>query len=101
MKKFSVSKVSEPVKFIVDEDEFEAVAPARLPAGILGKYFEQINAGQLFGANEEFFKEVLTEESFKLFQDRLSSKESPINIKVLGEVASWLLSEVYMGEATE
>lgn len=99
MKKFSIAKVSEPVKFMIDEDEFEAVSPVRLPAGILGKYFEQINNGDLFVANEAFFEAVLTEDSFKVFKDRLSSRESPINIKVLGEVAAWLLAEVYMGEA--
>lgn len=101
-KQFSVSKVIEPVTFKVDEDEFEAIPANRLPAGILGKYFEQINNSQLFAAHEDFFKAVLTEESFKVFEDRLNSKESPIPITTLGDIASWLLGEVYMsGEATE
>lgn len=100
MKVFSVAKISEPIKFQIDADEFEAIAPGQLPAGILAKYFDAINDGKLFLAHDEFFAAVLTEDSNKIFQDRLNNKENPITVAVLGDVAAWLLGDVYMGEVS-
>lgn len=97
MKKFNAAKATEAVKFQVDDDEFEAVPANSLPAGVLAQYFQDINEGKLFDAHEGFFKKVLTEESYKVFIDRLSSTEKPINITLLGDIASWLLGDVYMG----
>lgn len=102
IKTFNVSQLTEPVKFAIDDDEFEAIPPGRLPAGVLATYFHDINDGKLFEAQAEFFKTVLKEESHKLFTDRLNSQEKPIPITILGDVASWLLGEVYMaGNPTE
>lgn len=101
IKSFSVGTISEPVKFTVDEEEFEAIPSNRLPAGALAKYFAAINDNKLFDGQSLFFQAVLTEESYKRFDDRLNSTENPITFGVLGEVAAWLLSEVYLqGEAT-
>lgn len=101
-KTFSVSKVSEPITFTIDEDDFEAIPANKLPAGALADYFTNINEGKLFEANDAFFKTVLTEESYKLFNDRLNSTEKPITISLLGEIAAWLLGDEYMGgKATE
>lgn len=96
-KTFSVVKTDEPITFTVDADEFEAIAADRLPAGAIATYFQNINEGNLFAAHDAFFQAVLTETSYKLFNERLNSNENPINIKVLGEIASWLLGEEYMG----
>ena len=101
-KTFSVGKISEPVKFDIDDDEFEAIPANRLPAGALAKYFDKINESRIFDAHDYFFKTVLTEESAKVFFDRMDSVEKPITVTVMGDVAAWLLGEVYMqGEATE
>lgn len=101
MKKFSVGKIGEPVKFSVDDDEFEAIPANSLPAGHLVKYFEKINDAKIFEAHELFFQAVLTEESYKLFYDRLNSTEKPITINVMGDIAAYLLGDVYMqGEAS-
>lgn len=101
-KTFSVGAISEPVTFSIDEDEFEAIPANRLPAGVLVKYFEAVNESKIFEAQELFFKAVLTEVSYKLFNDRLNSVENPITITVMGEIATWFLSEVYLsGEVTE
>lgn len=101
-KTFSVSKVSEPITFTIDDDDFEAIPANKLPAGALADYFTHINEGKLFEANDAFFKTVLTEESYKLFNDRLHSTEKPITISLLGEIAAWLLGDEYMGgKATE
>jgi hypothetical protein len=100
-KKFSISKVSEPVTFTVDDNEFEAIPANRLPAGALAKYFAAVNDNKIFDAQDLFFKAVLTEPSYKLFSDRLNSTETPITFSLLTEIASWLLSEVYLqGEAS-
>ena len=102
LKAFSTGIVGEPVTFEIDDDEFEAIPVNKLPAGALAKYFSLINDNKLFDAQEYFFVRVLTEESFKVFKDRLESTEKPITISVMGDVAAWLLGEVYLqGEATE
>jgi hypothetical protein len=102
IKTFNIGVVTEPVRFNIDEDEYEAIPANRLPAGSLAKYFEAINDNRLFEGQELFFKAVLTETSYKLYEDRINSTEKPITLGVLGEVSSWLLGEVYLqGEATE
>lgn len=101
-KQFSVGKISEPVTFSIDDDEFEAIPANRLPAGSLAKYFDKINESRVFDAHDYFFKTVLTEDSAKVFFERMDSVENPITISVMGDVAAWLLGEVYMsGEATD
>src|ERR1700746_1056227 len=100
-KSFNISDVSEPVTFTVGADEFEAIPANRLPAGSLAKYFTAINNNSIFEAQDLLFKAVLTETSYKLFNDRLYSSENPITFSVLTDIASWLLGEVYLqGEAT-
>lgn len=100
-KTFNVSTVSEPVTFTIDEDEFEAIPSNHLPAGSLAKYFQAINNNSIFEAQDLFFQAVLTESSYKLFSDRLNSKEKPIPFSLLTEIAAWLLGDIYLqGEAT-
>lgn len=96
-KTFNVTKTAEPITFNVDEEEFEAIPADRLPAGALADYFQHINEGNLFKAHDSFFETVLTEDSYKRFNDRLHSKENPITVQVLGDIASWLLGDEYMG----
>ena len=101
-KTFNVTKTDEPITFSVDGDEFEAIPADRLPAGALATYFSHIQAGDLFKAHDAFFETVLTEDSYARFNERLNSKENPITVSVLGDIASWLLGDEYMGgKATE
>lgn len=97
MKKFTNTASEETIKFEIDGDEFEAVAPKHMPASVLETYFKNIKAGDLFDAHNNFFKEALTEASHKIFTDRLMSRENPITLEMLGEVSSWLLGDEYMG----
>lgn len=100
-KQFSIGTISDPVFFNIDDDEFEAIPANRLPAGALAKYFAAINDSRVFDAHEFFFTSVLTEESYKLFEERLHSAEKPITIGIMGDIAAWLLGEVYLqGEVT-
>jgi hypothetical protein len=96
-KTFNVTKTAEPITFDVDGEEFEAIPSDRLPAGALADYFQHINAGDLFKAHDSFFVTVLTEDSYERFTARLNSKENPITIQVLGDIAAWLLGDEYMG----
>jgi len=101
LKTFNIGEISEPVKFAIDDDEFEAIPANRLPAGALAKYFSAINDSRIFDAHEFFFQAVLTEESYKTFDSRLNSIEKPITIGIMGDIAAWLLGEVYLqGEAS-
>lgn len=97
IKKFSLAAVSEAITFDVDTDTFTALPANRLPAGFIAQYFADINDGKLFEAHLSFFKAVLTEDSWKLFDERLSSTSSPITVALMGDVATWLLGEQYMG----
>jgi len=96
IKRFNIGEVTEPVKFMVDEDEFEAIPANRLPAGVLAKYFTAINDSRIFDAHEFFFGAILVEDSLKLFNERLDSVEKPITVGIMGDVAAWLLGEVYL-----
>lgn len=96
-KTFNVTKTDEPITFDVDGEEFEAIPADRLPAGALAKYFEHINNGDLFKAHDAFFETVLTGDSYTRFDARLNSKENPITVSVLGDIAAWLLGDEYMG----
>ncbi len=96
-KTFNVTKTEEPITFDVDGEEFEAIPADRLPAGALASYFQHINDGNLFKAHDSFFEVVLTEDSYKRFNERLNSKENPITVSVLGDIAAWLLGDEYMG----
>lgn len=101
IKRFNMGTMAEPVTFMIDEDEFEAIPSNRLPAGSLAKYFAAVSDSKIFEAQELFFKAVLTDESYKRFEERINSMENPITIGVMGDIASWLLGEVYLqGEAT-
>lgn len=97
MKQFSLTEATETVKFKIDNDDFEAIPANRLAAGALAKYFEQVNDGKIFEAHMIFFETVLTEESYKLFDQRMHSKDWPITMQMMADVSSWLLGDVYMG----
>lgn len=102
VKTFSIGEISDPVHFNIDEDEFEAIPANRLPAGALAKYFAAVNDNRVFDAHEVFFASVLTEDSCKLFEERLHSTEKPITVGIMGDIAAWLLGEVYLqGEVTK
>lgn len=100
MKAFTSSPNAGPVTFTIDEDSFEALPANQMPAGVINSYFKQVKEGEVFEAHLEFLKFSLTEESFKVFEERYASKiEKPITFAMLNEVATWLLGSVYMGEA--
>lgn len=99
-KTFNVTKTEEPITFTVNGEDFEAIPADRLPAGALATYFQHINDGNLFKAHDSFFETVLTEDSYKRFNDRLNDKENPITVGVLGDIAAWLLGDMYMSGKT-
>lgn len=94
---FNVTKTSLPIIFTVGNDDFEAIPADSLSAGVLTKYFQEINEGNLFKAHDAFFKTALTEDSYKRFNDRLNDKENPITISVLGDSTAWLIGDEYSG----
>lgn len=99
MKAFTSKPSSAPVIFAIDEDEFEAVPAGQMPGGVLDAYFKKVKEGEVFEAHLEFFKFALTEASYKLFEDRYHNRsDKPITITMLGEISTWLLGSVYMGE---
>lgn len=97
MKVFTNKASEVTIKFEIDEDEFEAVAPKNVPASVLETYFKNVKNGEIFEAHRQFFVQVLTDESHKIFVDRLISRENPITLEMLGEISSWLIGDEYMG----
>lgn len=100
MKTFTSQPAAEPVTFMVDEDEFTALPAGQMPGGVINTYFKKVKEGDVFEANYDFFEFVLDEQSFKVFDERFNLKvEQPITVKLLADIATWLLGSVYMGEA--
>lgn len=100
MREFSISESADPIKFKIDEDVFVAVAPNRLPANALIRYAEGVAIGRMHSAHMRFYQDVLEDESFALFSDRLDSKERPITLKMMADVTNWLVEEIYAGKGT-
>lgn len=92
-KVFAVSDSDEPVEFDISPDSFTALKPGEVPANVLIKYSEQVQAGKLYEAHQDFFERVLIGESAKVFKDRLDSSETPITLNTMIEVAGWLVEQ--------
>lgn len=97
MKTFNIIKTDQSFTFTVDKDLFEAIPADKVSASLLASYFQHIMDGNLFKAHDFFFETVLTEESYKRFNDRLNSKTNPITIFVLGDIAAWLIGDQFLG----
>lgn len=93
MKEFGVVDNADPIEFKVGSDTFRAIAPDRLPGNVLIRYAEQVNAGELYKAHQIFFSRVLEKDSADLFNHRLDSKENPITLSIMAQVAEWLTGE--------
>lgn len=91
MKEFSVADTANLIEFKIGSDVFRAIAPERLPGNVLIRYAEQVQAGKLYEAHQSFFSRALDKESAELFNHRLDSKENPITLKAMADVAEWLV----------
>lgn len=98
-KDFTKKKNNKPVTFALDGDTFYC-AP-KLPTPLLRKVSELKKSGnadelsedrieQLFG----LLREILLDDSVKLYNERLESKTNPIDVSEVSEIISWLM-EVY------
>lgn len=99
IKEFLTSERDEPIKFSVDGDVFVAIAPNKCPANILMAYAETVGMGRTRTAHTRFFADVLEDESHKTFAARLDSKDNPITLLMMADIANWLVQEVYAGKA--
>lgn len=99
IKEFLTSERDEPTKFKVDDDVFVAVAPNKLPANVLMSYAETMAIGRVRSAHVRLFADVLEEESHAVFAARLDSKDNPITLTMMADVANWLVEEIYAGKA--
>jgi len=99
MKEFLTSERDEPVKFKVDDDVFVAVPPNKLPANVLIGYAEMVSMGRTRTAHLRLFADVLEEDSHTTFAARLESKDNPITLNTMADVANWLIQEIYAGKA--
>jgi hypothetical protein len=99
IKEFLTSERDEPVKFKVDDDVFVAVAPNKLPANVLIGYAENVSMGRTRTAHLRLFADVLEEESHTVFAARLDSRDNPITLHTMADVANWLIQDIYAGKA--
>lgn len=93
MKEFQVSEASEPIQFKIGDDVFTAKPAAKLPGNVLIRYSEQVQAGKLHEAHQQFFARALDKDSADLFAFRLDSSENPINLETMTQVAIWLMEQ--------
>jgi hypothetical protein len=93
MKEFTVSDAVEPLEFKIGTDIFKALAPERLPGNVVIRYAEQVNQGKIYEAHQTFFARALDKESAELFMHRLDSKENPITLGTMVQVAEWLMEQ--------
>lgn len=99
------SAPSEPVRFKIDADVFEAptVLPIPVMQELVGVADKLKNLGedpQALNALTEVFDTILTDASAKRFRERVASKEQPIGIQQIIDIMLWLL-EVYGLRPTE
>lgn len=92
-KSFATTEALDAVEFDIDGEDFIAVPPNRLPANVLIRYSETVQEGRLYEAHKHFFAGVLTDESAERFNARLNSKENPITLPLMIEVAEFLVTE--------
>lgn len=93
MKEFKVAEAADLIEFKIGSDVFKAIAPERLPGNVLIRYAETVQAGKLYEAHQVFFTRALDKESAELFNHRLDSKENPIPLNTMAEVAEWLVEQ--------
>ena len=103
MKQFKVARsAKEGVRFKIDNDEFVALPAEDLPGGIL------LDLGAAASGNPQeqslallsFLRLALEPDSVDLLERRLRDPRNPIPLTMIGEVAGWLMEEVY-GRPTE
>lgn len=97
MKQFTTR--TEPIRFRIDDDLFEAASD--IPAATMfrladmRKNLNSDDRGERFEGLKTIFRELLTDESYALFEGRLGSREKPIGTKTMNEVLEWLTGEGY------
>lgn len=92
------SKKKPPVEFQIDDDIF--IAPSVLPvptmqelASVAGSLKNETDNDKLFAEIANIFNVILTDASAVRFQERLRSKEEPIDVEQLVDIMMWLLEE--------
>lgn len=97
MKQFETR--TEPVRFAVDRDVFEATPdiPAATMFRLAGMRsdLQGEDREQQWETMESVFRELLTDESFSLLKERLRSRDRPIGLKTMNEIIEWLMGEAY------
>lgn len=94
-----------PADFTIDEDTFTAVGtvPAELMKTLMAEA-EKLGAATDFASRYEGIKTivegVLLPESLARFRTRLADLDNPIDMEALGDVSTWLLTEVYSKRPT-
>lgn len=94
-KSFKTSEALENVTFDIDGEDFIAVPPNRLPANVLIRYSETVQAGKLYEAHKDFFGKVLEEESGLRFEKRLNGStddKTPVTLALMIEIAEYLIT---------
>lgn len=93
IKEFKVSELNDPIQFKIGDDVFVGLPANKVPAGALIRYAELVNDGKVFAAHTIFFNDILEDESAAKFSERIDSKENPINLSTMVEVATWLMEQ--------
>jgi hypothetical protein len=84
----------EPVSFKLHEEEFFGVK--QIQGKVLLELIAKSNSDDAAVSAQimsDFFKYVLTDESYERFDTLLHDKEKIVEVETLGEITGWLISE--------
>ena len=87
-------EAKEPVSFKLHEEEFFGVK--QIQGKVLLDLIAKSNSDDASVSAQimsDFFKYVLTDESYKRFDVLLHDKEKIVAVETLGEITAWLISE--------
>lgn len=97
MKTFTTKRRN--VEFQIDDDVFYGIPslPAMVALELTGvsKQLSGVEGVEKVHLIVDLFGQFLADDSFKLFESRLSDKANPIDLEVLTDVIGWVLGEGY------
>jgi hypothetical protein len=90
----SIDENREPISFKINDEEFHCIRaiPGKILLEMVAKSSSESSADQANMINE-FFSQVLLEESLERFNALIVDKERVVTAETLGEITGWLVEQ--------
>jgi hypothetical protein len=85
----------EPISFMLHGESFECVkaVPGKVLLDLVASTRSQ-DAADAAGTVSSFFSKVLTEESYKRFDELLSDSNRVVTVDTIGEITGWIIEQL-------